>query len=310
MSRRLKVDQPAKLMRDGLSPCKVWLPAGDWPLVLDFLAARFAMISREYWHERMQEGSVLWLDGTPIAPDTAYVAQRRLLYYRELLHESPIPFALEILHVDDDLIVVDKPHFLPTNPAGRYVMQTALTRLKQQFNEPEIAPLHRLDRETAGVLLFSRNPKTNPLYNRLFALRQMEKVYEAVAGYRSELAFPLQRQSFLYKREKPFFVMAERHDVAPNAETRIELIRTLSDDTAHYRLLPKTGQQHQLRVHLSALGISILNDPFYPDLQPDKGDDFSQPLQLLARSIAFIDPINGERREFVSRRVLGQASPG
>ena len=291
-------------MRDGVSPCKVWLPQGDWPLVLDFLAARFDMISREYWHERMQEGSVLWLDGTPIPTDATYVPQRRLLYYRELLHETPIPFELEILHIDADLIVVDKPHFLPTNPAGRYVRQTALTRLKQQFNEAEIAPLHRLDRETAGVLLFSRNPKTSPQYHRLFAERQVDKVYEAVAGYRSELDFPLTRSSFLYKREKPFFVMAERHDVAPNAETRIELIQILSNDTAHYRLFPKTGQQHQLRVHLSALELGILNDPFYPVLQADKGDDFSQPLQLLARSIAFTDPISGERREFFSRREL------
>jgi len=295
-------------MRDGVSPCKVWLPQGDWPLVLDFLAARFDMISREYWHERMQEGSVLWLDGTPIPTDATYVPQRRLLYYRELLHETPIPFELEILHIDADLIVVDKPHFLPTNPAGRYVQQTALTRLKQQFNEAEIAPLHRLDRETAGVLLFSRNPKTSPQYHRLFAERQVDKVYEAVAAYRSELDFPLTRSSFLYKREKPFFVMAERHDVAPNAETRIELIQILRNDTAHYRLFPKTGQQHQLRVHLSALELGILNDPFYPVLQADKGDDFSQPLQLLARSIAFTDPLSGARREFVSRRVLAGGS--
>jgi len=308
LSRRLKVDQPGKLMRDGVSPCKVWLPQGDWPLVLDFLAARFDMISRDYWYERMQEGSVLWLDGTPIAADAAYVAQRRLLYYRELLHETPIPFELEVLHVDADLIVVDKPHFLPTNPAGRYVRQTALTRLKQQFNEAEIAPLHRLDRETAGVLLFSRNPKTSPQYHRLFAERQVDKVYEAVAAYRSKLNFPLTRSSFLYKREKPFFVMAEQHDVAPNAETRIELIQVLSNDTAYYRLFPKTGQQHQLRVHLSALELGILNDPFYPVLQADKGDDFSQPLQLLARSIAFTDPISGARREFVSRRELAAQS--
>jgi len=295
-------------MRDGVSPCKVWLPQGDWPLVLDFLAARFDMISREYWHERLQEGSVLWLDGTPIAADAPYVPQRRLLYYRELPYETPIPFELEILHVDADLIVVDKPHFLPTNPAGRYVRQTALTRLKQQFNEAEIAPLHRLDRETAGVLLFSRNPNTSPQYHRLFAERQVDKVYEAVAAYQPALDFPLTRSSFLYKREKPFFVMAERHDVAPNAETRIELIQAFSNNTAHYRLFPKTGQQHQLRVHLSALELGILNDPFYPVLQADKGDDFSQPLQLLARSIAFTDPLSGARREFVSRRVLATHS--
>lgn len=295
-------------MRDGVSPCKVWLPQGDWPLVLDFLAARFDMISRDYWHERLQEGSVLWLDGTPIAADAPYVAQRRLLYYRELPYETPIPFELEILHVDADLIVVDKPHFLPTNPAGRYVRQTALTRLKQQFNEAEIAPLHRLDRETAGVLLFSRNPKTSPQYHRLFAERQVDKVYEAVAAYRPALDFPLTRSSFLYKREKPFFVMAERHDIAPNAETRIELIQAFDNNTAHYRLFPKTGQQHQLRVHLSALGLGILNDPFYPVLQADKGDDFSQPLQLLARSIAFTDPLSGARREFVSRRQLASSS--
>ncbi len=310
MSRRPRLDQPAKLMRDGLSPCKVWLPQGDWPLVLDFLAVRFATIPREYWHGRMQQGLVLWANGQPIAADAAYVAQCRLLYYRELPNETPIPFQLELLHHDADLIVIDKPHFLPTNPAGRYVLQTALTRLKQQFNEPDIAPLHRLDRETAGVMLFSRNPQTSPLYNQLFARRQMQKVYEAVAGYRPDLDFPLHRSSFLYKREKPFFVMAERHDIAPNAETNIELVKVLGMDMAHYRLYPKTGQQHQLRVHLSALGIGIVNDAFYPELLADKGDDFTQPLQLLARSIGFIDPISGERREFVSRQVLSGLTDG
>lgn len=304
MSRRSRTAQPNKLMREGISPCRVWLPQGDWPLVLDFLAARFATISREYWQGRMQQGLVLWADGQPIEVDAPYVSNRHALYYRELADETPIPFELEILHVDQHLIVVDKPHFLPTNPAGRYVQQTALTRLKQQFNDPNIAPLHRLDRETAGVMLFSCNPHSSPQYHQLFASRQVDKVYEAVAAYRPELVFPLIRRSYLYKREKPFFVMAERHDLAANAETRIELLQVLDPHAAHYRLLPKTGQQHQLRVHLSALGIGILNDAFYPELQADKADDFSQPLQLLARSIAFVDPISGERREFVSRRSL------
>ncbi|MEC7120687.1 MAG: pseudouridine synthase [Pseudomonadota bacterium] len=291
-------------MRNGISPCRVWLPKGDWPRVVDFLVARFDRIPCAYWQQRMQHGLVLWADGTPIAPDAAYVAECRVLYYRELPDETPIPFELAILHHDAHLIVVDKPHFLPTNPAGRYVQQTALTRLKQHFNDPNIAPLHRLDRETAGVMLFSCNPTSSAQYHQLFADRQVQKTYEAVAGYRPELHFPLTRSSYLYKREKPFFVMAEQHDIAPNAETRIELIQILSTDTAYYRLFPKTGQQHQLRVHLSALGIGIVNDAFYPELQADKGDDFSQPLQLLARSIAFTDPISGEPREFVSRRQL------
>lgn len=289
-------------MRNGLSPSRVVLPRGEWPTVLAFLTAHFAKIAAEVWSQRMRDGLVLAANGQALPVDAPYVAGQTLFYYRQVATEARIPFEIDILHQDEHLLVIDKPHFLPVSPVGRFVQETVLTRLKQQLDLPDLVPIHRLDRETAGVMLLSKQVASRDAYQRLFRQRDVQKCYEAVAAYRADWPLPHTRCSRMVKGE-PFFIMQEI-DGAANSETHIELIQKINHHLAHYRLWPKTGQQHQLRVHLAALGLGILHDPFYPVLLPDKGDDFSQPLQLLARSIAFIDPISQQARQFASRREL------
>jgi tRNA pseudouridine32 synthase/23S rRNA pseudouridine746 synthase len=226
-----------------------------------------------------------------------------LHYYREVAAEPPVPFAEEILYQDEDLLVADKPHFLAVVPAGRFLRETLLVRLRQSTGLADLTPLHRLDRHTAGLVLFSCRTSSRGTYADLFRQRQIRKVYEAVAPLDPQRIWPLVRRSRIATGE-PFFRMAEVAGPA-NAETRIELLADNGREGL-YRLEPLSGRKHQLRLHLSGLGLPIRDDPLYPVLQPrGDADDFARPLQLLARSLEFTDPLTGEARRFQSRRRLG-----
>lgn len=283
---------------DGVGASRVRLPPGDWPLLLDFLSQRFAGIPRTVWQARMQAGRVHDSDSQPLDASAPYRAGRLIHYYRDLAHETPIPFEATILYRDAHLLVADKPHFLPTIPSGRFLRETLLVRLKQQTGLDALIPLHRLDRETAGLVLFSVNPATRHAYSALFAERRIDKTYEALAPTRHELSLPMTHRSRMVE-SAPFFRMAEA-DGAPNSETRIEQIETLGA-ISRYRLTPLTGRKHQLRVHMAALGMPIVNDRWYPVLCDDGIDDHSRPLKLLARRLAFTDPLSGEARCFDSQ---------
>ncbi|MGH8841623.1 MAG: pseudouridine synthase, partial [Advenella sp.] len=203
---------------------------------------------------------------------------------------------------DELLIAIDKPHFMASIPGGRHLHQTALVRLRDQLGNPHINPIHRLDRDTAGVLVFCADRDRRGVYQTLFQTRSVHKIYEAIAPWRGDLAFPLLRES-LIRRSGQVFVMHEI-DGPPNSRTRIELLAH-NDTLGHYRLEPVTGRKHQLRVHMNALGIPICNDEYYPELKPLRTDEtFDNPLQLLARSMQFTDPVTGIERYFESRREL------
>lgn len=254
----------------------------------------------------MAKGEVVDETGQQLHPESRYRAGACIFYYRELENETPIPFSESIVYQDEHLLVADKPHFLPVVPAGRFLRETLLVRLRSQGQPDSLAPIHRLDRETAGLVLFSRNPETRGDYTALFRERKVKKVYEALARTprKSErLDFPLTRRSRIVSGE-PFFRMQEAFGRA-NAESVIELT-CIEGEVARFRLRPLTGKKHQLRVHLAALGFPIVNDRLYPDnafvQHSDRADDFAKPLKLLARSLAFTDPVTGKEQFFESRR--------
>jgi tRNA pseudouridine32 synthase/23S rRNA pseudouridine746 synthase len=282
-----------------LRPSTLHLPPGDWSTVLDCLCARFPAISREVWLARMARGRVLDARHQPIDASHAYRPGLRIHYFREVPDEKPIPFEASVLHVDEHLVVADKPHFLPVMPAGEYVAQTLQARLVAQLGNPCLVPLHRIDRHTAGLVMFSANPASRDAYQALFRERRIDKCYEAIAPALPELAFPLLRRTRLVAAE-PFFRMQEGEGTA-NSETRIE-VSERNGELWRYALYPITGKKHQLRVHMAALGAGICNDMFYPLLRDERGvdDDYSRPLKLLARMLAFADPLTGEPRRFES----------
>ncbi|MCW8809082.1 MAG: pseudouridine synthase [Rhodanobacter sp.] len=288
---------PSSHFRRDTHASTVHLPAGEWASVLDALCARFAAIDRATWLDRIARGRVLDGQGVAIAASTPYRAGMRIHYYREVVDETPIPFTETVLHVDEHLVVADKPHFLPVTPAGGFVEQTLLRRLIRRLGNPELVPLHRIDRATAGLVLFSANPASRSAYQALFRERRIDKRYEALAAPLPELAFPLVRRSRIVTGE-PFFRMCEVEG-APNSETRIEVIAR-GDDCWRYALHPVTGRKHQLRVHMAALGTAIVHDTAYPQLSEAAADDYQRPLKLLARELAFRDPLSGEPRRFES----------
>lgn len=310
MARPPKLELP---LRDGVAASALACPPGSWPLVLDFLAERLPLVARDDWAMRMKLGDVLDDAGTPLSPDAPYRAQRRLYYWRWLAAEPEVPGQVRVLHLDEHLLVADKPHFLPVTPKGRYVQQTLLTRLRRETGLADLSPIHRLDRETAGLTLFSVRPATRDAYQRLFRDRDVEKVYEAIAPWRDEVAarLPFDYESRLEEHPVDFMQM---RTVAgePNARTRIALLERLAADRARYELRPHSGVKHQLRAQLCALGLPIEGDRIYPVLRPVEDEvDFSRPLQLLAREIAFTDPISGQPRKFVtSLKLAGSPAPG
>lgn len=269
--------------------------------MLDCLSARFPAIGRERWLDRMARGRVVDGDNRPLVADAPYRAGMCVRYFREVPAEMPIPFTETVLHVDEHLVVVDKPHFLPVTPAGGFVEETLLARMVRRFDNSALVPLHRIDRLTAGLVLFSANPDSRAAYQGLFRERLIEKRYEAFAQGLPGTVFPIVRRSRIVTGE-PFFRMREV-DGDPNSETRIDVIER-GDTFWRYALAPVTGRKHQLRVHMAALGAAIAGDPLYPVLG-DQNDDYTHPLQLLAKSLSFADPLDGRPRYLQSGLQLG-----
>jgi tRNA pseudouridine32 synthase / 23S rRNA pseudouridine746 synthase len=324
MARRPK--SPLIPMRQGVAPSCVALPRlrhSPYPLLLDFLAERLGAIPRAEWAARLQSGQVLSETGQPLPPGTPYLHGERVYYWRALPHEPTVPFQETVLFQDEHLVVADKPHFLPVTPGGRFVRETLLVRLRERLNLPELSPLHRIDRETAGLVLFSVRAPDRDAYQRLFRERALHKRYEAVGQWHGSTAPPRmaaqepatwERRSHLREDPLAFYRMQEAPSdsgLAPNSSTRIRLLERRGAQ-ALFELEPVTGKRHQLRVHMAALGWPLVGDQFYPNVlrQPHELEDFRQPLQLLARELWFTDPVTGQARHFTSQRVLewpGQA---
>lgn len=242
----------------------------------------------------------------PVALDAPFVPEEFLWFHRDLPDEAPVPFEIGVVHRDDHLVVVDKPHFLATIPRGSHILETALVRLRQELELPELSPAHRLDRPTAGLLMLVVHRERRGAYQTLFRDRRVGKTYEAVARYDPSLTLPRTVQSRIVKDRGVIRAYEEPGPV--NAVTHVELLAHRNDETggelARYRLVPETGRTHQLRVHMNGLGVPILGDDFFPELTEKPLDDFSRPLQLLASTLEFRDPFSGAPRRFTTRLEL------
>lgn len=287
--------------RNGVGASCVVVPAGPWSTVFEFLQQRFARVDPAIWQQRLAQGDVTDDNGAVLAAESPCVPGQRLYYYREVEAEAPIPFEATVLWRNDDLLVTDKPHFLPVMPSGKYVQETLLVRLKNELNLPELTPIHRIDRDTAGLVLFSVRAATRNAYAALFRERQVSKTYECIAPWNPALQWPIHRatrignaQHFMQQSEEAGEVNAIT-DIAP-MEAR--------GDWARYQLKPLSGQRHQLRVHMNALGLPIQNDGIYPVLTPEDATDYAKPLQLLAKHLQFTDPVTQSPLAFESRLKL------
>ncbi|MFE9364050.1 pseudouridine synthase [Streptomyces sp. NPDC006978] len=288
--------------RAGVDPVRVRFPAdpaGAWPTVRDHLLDRFAgAVGAGRVDAMLDEGSFVGADGRAARADEPYTAGRHLWFHRDFAPEEPVPFPVGVVHRDDRLVIADKPHFLATTPRGRHVTQTLVARLRDELGLPELQPAHRLDRLTAGLVLCVVRAGDRGAYQTLFRDRLVRKEYEAVAPYDPALALPRTVRSRIVKERG---VIAAREALGPaNSESRVELLEHRGT-LGRYRLLPATGRTHQLRVHMNALGLPLVNDPVYPVVEPEQEHaEYGRPLQLLARVLEFTDPVTGEPHRFES----------
>ncbi|MEV6398760.1 pseudouridine synthase [Streptomyces sp. NPDC051907] len=307
MRRRHRGAPPSPLpQRDGIDPVRVRLPAdpdGAWATVGDHFAARYGQaVGAKRLDAMFREGRVVSLEGA-VAADEPYAEGRCLWFHRDFAPEERVPFEVGIVYRDERVLVADKPHFLATTPRGGHITETALARLRRDLGLPELQPAHRLDRLTAGLALFVVRPEDRGAYQTLFRDRLVRKEYEAVAAYDPAVALPRTVRSRIVKERG---VLAAREEPGePNSESRIELVEHRGP-LGRYRLLPATGRTHQLRVHMNSLGLPLLDDPLYPVVQERRADDYSRPLQLLAKVLEFADPATGEPRRFESGLRLAQ----
>lgn len=283
--------------RHGLDAARLKLPSeGAWPSLREHLVERLPRVAAERIDEMLAEERI-WGVAGPLGADAPFVPDSYIWFHRDLPVEVPVPFEVGVVYQDEDIVVADKPHFLATIPRGAHIMQTALVKLRDSLGLPDLSPAHRLDRVTAGLVLFVVRREMRGKYQTMFRDRLVRKEYEAIAPYDPELELPRVVRSRIIKERG--IITAFEVDGEPNAETHVSLVEHRGA-LGRYHLKPLTGRTHQLRLHMSGLGVPIVNDDFYPVLRDRPLDDFSSPLQLLARTLSFKDPMSGADRSFTS----------
>ncbi|GCA96899.1 pseudouridine synthase [Mycolicibacterium sp. NCC-Tsukiji] len=280
---------PVRPGYEGIGPARLRVHGGP---VLAELRARFGADAAA----KVRAGEVVCADGSVVDEATELPAGAFIYWYRDLPDEVVVPFDVPVLYRDENIVVVDKPHFLATMPRGGHVVQTALVRLRRALGLWELSPAHRLDRLTAGVLVFTARREVRGAYQTMFASGGASKTYLARSSA-GTLTEPVELRNRIVKRRGSLQAVIEPGEV--NAVTLIEPL-----GSGLFQLTPATGRTHQLRVHMNSLGLPIDGDPLYPTVLDVAAGDFSTPLQLLAHRLAFTDPVTGVKREFVSERTL------
>jgi tRNA pseudouridine32 synthase/23S rRNA pseudouridine746 synthase len=288
---------------------QVFCPQGGWRTVFEFLCQRFIFVSTEEWACRFESSSIFDAQGQALNLDSPYTALSPVYYFRTVAQEPVLPYEETVLYQDENLVVADKPHFLPVVPSGPYVQETLLVRLKQKLGLADLVPLHRIDRDTAGIVMFSIQKSQRAAYHALFRDGKITKTYQAIAPFRAELnALPKPIAVINRLETADNFMQMRVVQGAPNSHTDVLAIEQLltKPELARYTLRPHTGKRHQLRVHMLGLGAPLMGDGIYPSFLPER--DITSightPLQLLAQTLEFIDPFSGQLRQFESQRDL------
>ncbi len=248
--------------------------------ILDFFLHRFPRIDEETWRSRFAAGKVRSGDGA-LTGDEPYRPLLEVHYRREVEREPEVRSDFTIVWSDDDLIVVDKPPHLPVTPGGPWVRNCLLHLLSVATGNDELAPLHRLDRLTSGLVVFSCNRKSRSHFAGLFQPgAQVEKIYTAVCELRRENA-PIRAvlEHHIARSPDQYWRQVMVPGRRTNARCVIERVGE-AGNLALYRVRPYTGRKHQIRVQLADAGLPILGDPLYGSDPRHDPDDLSTRLCL------------------------------
>ena len=286
--------------KNGVSPNKIWLPKGQWKTVFEYICWRFSQIEKADWLNRFEAQEVVLANGTVVTANSPYQPEQHLYFYHHVADEIEVPFKERIIYQNEDFIVADKPHFLPVAPSGKYLHHTLLIRLRNRLDNDDIQLCHRLDRETAGLVLLTKKASVRAAYQSLFAKRLIKKTYHAIAPT-LDLEFPYIKRSRLVKGT-PYMRMQELDGVA-NSKSIISPVES-KGAMSLYQLMPHTGKKHQLRIHMASLGAPIKNDRLYPEVRLKKVEEFKEPLKLLAKKLEFVDPLSNVSHCFESQLEL------
>ncbi|MCM8532785.1 MAG: pseudouridine synthase [Lentisphaeraceae bacterium] len=291
-------------MKKAPMPSFVWLPDDSrYSTCLEFLVAKFSRIPEDVWRQRIELQKVSFEGGELIELLTPYRPSSRIQYFREVVDEPIIPFQEKVLFENDRFLIVDKPHFLPIHPAGKYVTETLVSRLKEKHGYKDLAIAHRLDRLTAGLVLCTKEKQYRSAYQQLFMNKEVQKVYHAVSKSPKEV-FDTRVLKLHMAPYLEHFRMQIKSDLEPNSESHVSLLES-RNGKALFELSPITGKKHQLRVHMAEIGLGIVNDPLYPSYSNEEQEDnYNEPMQLLAKRLSFTDPLTNEHFSFASHQSL------
>ena len=289
-------------------PSKLSLPehSAGHRTIFDFLVDKFPLIDATIWRQRFLDGKIHTINGQAIRLDAPYQARLLVYYYREVTQEDIIPVTEEILFEDEHILLAYKPHFLPVTPGGRFINECLQHRLRQTTGLNQLQAIHRIDRDTAGLVLFSKQVETRAHYHALFKEHKIKKHYQAISAITTGdklLGQHWQVKNCIVRSEPRFLMKIDTVSNKPNSHSDIRCLKQTSQQ-ALFELRPITGKTHQLRLHMMSIGLPIMNDKNYPKLQPKQPDNFNKPLQLLAKRLQFIDPINGKLRDFNCHHTL------
>jgi RluA family pseudouridine synthase len=268
----------------------------DGQTLLATLCAIFPHFALEYWHERFAQQLILNKNREPVLAERRVRAGERYLHRIPATSEPDVNAAIRVLHEDEAIVVLFKPAPLPVHPSGRFNRNTLQSILNEVYYPQKLRPVHRLDANTTGVVVFARTRYFAGQLQRKFAEGRIEKVYLArIQGHPPVTLFACEAPIGSCTTELGGRAV---DDQGVPTRTEFRVLHKFADGTSLVEARPITGRTNQIRIHLWHLGWPVLGEQAYlPNQKVGKTQTHSicdPPLCLHANRIAFEHPLTAD----------------